>query len=225
MLSRCSRRFCSTRRRVDYGNGILGVEARGPEDSKTIAVVCGWMSATQRQLNPYLSWYHKHGIDTLSFSVGPSHVLNPKSATVHMEKVLDTILSVDPNKVVLHHFSVGGFLCGQALRIMASNPKKYGLLLDKKIKAQIYDSPPAISGVPTGLASHLFPEPKGIKLFLHTSVRKALSAYLAITKNTSGIEHQASSEAFHNNILQAPSLWFYSKSDVFLERPLRFRAG
>ena len=137
MFSRCFRRFCSTtRRRVDYGDGILGVEVLGPKDSKTIAVVCGWMSATQRQLNPYLSWYHKHGIDTLSFSVGTSHVLNPKSATVHMERVLDTILSVDPNKVVLHR-TVGGFLCGQALRIMASNREKYGLLLNEKIKASL----------------------------------------------------------------------------------------
>ena len=76
---------------------------------------------------------------------------------------------------------------------------------------QVYDSPPDISGVPIGLASHLFPEPR-ITTLLHTSVRKTLSGY-CINEKLFRCRYRASSEAFHNNILEVPSLWFYSKSD------------
>jgi hypothetical protein len=213
-VGRCSqRRFSTVRSKVDFGDGIILRKVSSEGDPKPIALVCGWMAATQRQMKTYLAWYHKHGIDTLSYSVGPKHVLNPKSASSHMQKVLDTTVSQNPKDIILHHFSVGGFLCGQALRIMASDREKYGHLIDEKIKVQIYDSPPDIRGIPVGLASHVFPEPKGMQVFLHASIRKTLDAYLTITENTAGVEYRASSEAFHNNILPAPSLWFYSLSD------------
>ena len=44
---------------------------------RPLCIVAGWMGAKERQLKPYLSFYHKRGIDTLSFAVGPNHVLFP----------------------------------------------------------------------------------------------------------------------------------------------------
>ena len=45
-------------------------------------------------------------------------------------------------------------------------------------------------------------------------VEMAISAYLALVKNTAGVEHRKASESFHTNYIGAPSLWFYSESDL-----------
>jgi hypothetical protein len=37
---------------------------------RTIAIVAGWMGAKEKQLKPYLKFYHDRGIDTISFAVG-----------------------------------------------------------------------------------------------------------------------------------------------------------
>lgn len=50
--------------------------------------MAGWMGAKERQMKPYLSFYHDKGIDTLSFAVGPNHVLFPNEAKKQMNSVL-----------------------------------------------------------------------------------------------------------------------------------------
>ena len=121
--------------------GIRLHRVDGDDSERPLAVVCGWLSSTERQLKPYLRWYHERGIDTISFSVGPRHVLQPDTALEHMRRVLDATLEAKASQVVMHFFSVGGFLCGQGLRVVAQDREKY-FPLEEKIIAQIYDSPP-----------------------------------------------------------------------------------
>ena len=59
--------------------------AEGPR--RPLAVLAGWLGANERQMKPYLSFYHKHGIDTLSFAVGPKHILFPEKAMHQMQMV------------------------------------------------------------------------------------------------------------------------------------------
>jgi alpha-beta hydrolase superfamily lysophospholipase len=46
-----------------------------------------------------------------------------------------------------------------------------------------------------------------------TVVEMAMKLYLTLSAKTAGVEHRASSAAFHTNYISAPSLWFYSRSD------------
>ena len=184
----------------------------GDGSERPLAVVCGWLSSTERQLKPYLRWYHERGIDTLSFSVGPGHVLQPDTALEHMRRVLDATLEAKAPQVVMHFFSVGGFLCGQGLRVVARNREKY-FPLEEKIIAQIYDSPPDFRGIPAGISSHMYPENTLASNTLRNVVKSGLNGFLSATKNGIGVEHRASSKAFHDNLIKAPALWFYSQSD------------
>ena len=197
--------------------------AIGGDDSKPrpLVVVAGWMGAKERQMRPYLNFYHDRNIDTISFAVGPNHVLFPEKAMEQMEAVLNTVSAAHtgeevplksnkqiakPSSVLFHHFSVGGFLFGQALIAMEkhSHLKKFPLA----IKAQIFDSPPDYQNIPKGISRSMGINGIGQKAIEHTA-----RAYLKLTENTSGVLHRASSSAFHNNHISAPALWFYSKAD------------
>ena len=99
---------------------------------RPLVIVAGWLGAKPKQLKPYLNFYHERNMDTISFAVGPHHVLDPKKGMAQMEKLLSTVtpqlgsdeekkdvIKIDePSALVFHHFSVGGYLYGQCLIAM-----------------------------------------------------------------------------------------------------------
>jgi len=179
---------------------------------RPLAVVIGWMGCKDSQIKRYLMHYHDHGFDTLSFAVGPKHIIYPELAMNQMKNVLDELIDNAALKksspdVLFHCFSVGGFLFGQCLRCMNDHPDKYGQY-KHLIKAQIFDSPPDMGSIAFGIS-------KGINLpiFLEKPTEKALDLYLALTKNTTGREYEESRQAFYRNDAKAPALWFYSRAD------------
>lgn len=176
------------------------------------------MGAKDSQLKSYLSFYHQHGYDTLSFAVGPKHVLFPDDAMSFMNSVITTALEVSnehikagnadkPLDVVFHSFSMGGYLFGQSLRCMAQNPDKFSTF-PSLIKAQVFDSPPDRQSIAIGISKSV-----GVGKPVEKMVEGMANMYLKATENTSGREHKAASEAFHSNYISAPSLWFYSYAD------------
>jgi len=186
--------------------------------SNPLAVVVGWMGAKDSQLKPYLSFYHAHGFDTLSFAVGPMHVLAPSKAQQYMNRVLNTALEIsyentktdnetDPKDIVFHSFSMGGYLFGQSLINIKNEPEKFGSL-ETLIKAQIFDSPPDYGSIAYGISRSVGTGGPVVKM-----VEKVAEGYLALTKNTAGVAHRAASQAFHENYLPAPALWYYSHAD------------
>mmetsp|Transcript_12603 Transcript_12603/g.27983 ORF Transcript_12603/g.27983 Transcript_12603/m.27983 type:complete len:270 (-) Transcript_12603:25-834(-) len=192
-----------------------------PGQQRKIAVICGWMGAKPRQLKVYEQFYHSHHFDTLSYAAGPQHVLRPQTATQLMTKVITEIntnrsaagsagagAGSGIEKVVFHQFSMGGFLFGQMLRVLKDGDKEMSREFLGKVKAQVFDSPPDFSGIAKGVSQSMGVGPP----FSHI-IHGLMLTYLAVTKNTAGVEHRAASAAFHNNYITAPSLWFYSKAD------------
>lgn len=177
-----------------------------PDESRPLIVVAAWMGATQKQLKPYLKFYHEKNFSTLSFAVGPHHVLFPNKAMSQMEQVVQNV-SENNRDVTFHHFSVGGFLYGQLLQVLKSDKFK-GENLERKIRGQIFDSPPDFMNISKGIARSM-----GMGGVVEALVERIARTYLALTYNTSGVLHRQSSAAFHGNKVSAPSLWFYSKAD------------
>jgi hypothetical protein len=208
-----------TPRSLGHGLKFRRVEnAAGQDDTAPVVVVVGWMGAKESQLKNYLNFYNDKGIHSLSFAVGPGHVLNPTKAMDFMTKVLDQVNDISqepvvrnaanvPRPVIFHCFSMGGYLFGQTLLAMQNNPEKYGQM-QRAIKAQIFDSPPDYNSIAFGISKSM-----GINGFMEKVVEKSAELLLSLTKDTIGKQHRASSEAFHNNYLPAPSLWYYSRAD------------
>jgi hypothetical protein len=176
-------------------------------------------------MRPYLNFYHDRNIDTISFAVGPNHVLFPEKAMEQMEAVLNTVAEANnsehspaggkkapgvkisrPSSILFHHFSVGGFLFGQALIAMQKHSHLHKF--PHHIKAQIFDSPPDYQNIPKGISRSM-----GIGGAAEKIIEKGARLYLKLTENSAGVMHRASSHAFHENSVPAPALWFYSKAD------------
>lgn len=197
---------------MKYSVGCGGINVAGGEQ-RPLVVMAGWMGAKESQLKPYLKFYHEKNFDALYFAVGPKHVLSPDSAMEHMEFVLSSVADNkgeigDPSKIVFHHFSMGGYLYGQALIAMQNNPEKFNKVKNK-ICAQIFDSPPDFNSIATGLSASIGINSVPIK----KAVAMAANAYLAATADNVGVKHRAASAAFHGNSTPAPALWYYSKAD------------
>lgn len=192
---------------------------------RPLVVIAGWMGAKERQMKPYLNFYHDRNIDTISFAVGPNHVLFPAKAMEQMEAVLGAVAASHshpegavqdkkkiskPSSILFHHFSVGGFLYGQA--IIAMQKHSHLKHVHSTIKAQIFDSPPDYQSIPKGISRSM-----GIGGVAEKMIEKCAQAYLKVTENSAGVMHRASSHAFHENSIDAPALWFYSKADNVCE--------
>ena len=183
---------------------------------RPLVIIAGWMGAKERQLKPYQKFYHDRGYDTLSFAVGPRMVLQPKMAQKQMDEILQVAylhneegkesMVHEPSCLLFHHFSVGGFLYGQALQAMSRIPELSGI--KDSIRAQIFDSPPDYMNIPTGISKSM-----GIGGPVEMIIEKLARLYLKLTENSAGVIHKAASHAFHENDTPCPSLWFYSKAD------------
>jgi len=182
------------------------------EGNRPMVVIAGWMGAKEKQLKPYLSFYHNKNIDTLSFAVGPKHVLFPSEAKKQMESVLGYVSDPEksgiktPSCIIFHHFSVGGFLYGLILLLLKDSNRFTNV--SAIIRAQIFDSPPDYKSIPKGIARSM-----GIDGIAENIIEFSARTYLKLSENYAGVLHRASSDAFHRNSIPAPSLWFYSKAD------------
>mmetsp|Transcript_9660 Transcript_9660/g.9446 ORF Transcript_9660/g.9446 Transcript_9660/m.9446 type:complete len:309 (-) Transcript_9660:47-973(-) len=198
---------------LSLGFDIKYQKASNNSKRRTCAVVAGWMGAKENQMKKYLTFYHSRGIDTLSFAVGPNHVLFPATAMEQMERVLKAVQNSSEDSqrpidsLIFHHFSVGGFLFGQMLRLFETNPQ-IAHQIKPLIKAQIFDSPPDFQNIAKGVSHSV-----GLGPPVSSIVELFLRGYLKVTENTAGVQHRAASKALHENKTPAPSLWFYSKSD------------
>lgn len=127
----------------------------GRGERRPVIVIGGWLGAKPHQLKAYQRFYHDRGCDTLSFAVGPQHVLLPDRATALMERVLERCLAPTGNEarpppaVAFHMFSVGGYCFGQMLRVLESRQRRFAAV-PELISAQVFDSPPDIAGIAKG---------------------------------------------------------------------------
>ena len=190
--------------------------ARNAAKKRPLVIIAGWVGAKERQLKPYQRFYHGRGYDTLSFAVGPRMVLQPTRAQKQMDEILqlaylhehykEQSIIHEPSCLLFHHFSVGGFLYGQALQAISRIPELSGI--KDSIRAQIFDSPPDYMNIPTGISKSI-----GIEGPIEVMIEKMARFYLKVTENSAGVIHRAASHAFHENDIPCPSLWFYSKAD------------
>ena len=205
-------RLSSQTTAIQLGDGITYRRCeKGTSEPRPLVIITGWVGSKESQLKSYIQFYHRHGIDTISLSLTPRHVLSPEKA---QDTIIDLLRIVHlqhdtvPNHsgLLFHHFSAGGFLYGQAL--MAFKAKSELASVRPTIRAQIFDSPPDYLNIPRGISKSV-----GAPRFLEMPIEIAVRGYLKLIEGSAGVLHKAASQAFHENDIPAPSLWFYSKDD------------
>lgn len=111
-------------------------------------------------------------------------------------------------QMVLHGFSVGGYIWGECLAEMEKDRQRYQTVVDR-IMGQIWDSAADISEIPIGVPKALFPRnPR-----LQTALRNYMLYHMKTFHEAATQHYIRSSQFFHMNYVHTPALFFVSKTD------------
>lgn len=145
----------------------------------------------------------------MHIKVEPLQLLWPQQAQKVVGQVADFVMdsSRSQQPILVHGFSVGGYLYGETIVKFTSDSERFHNMRDR-IRGQIFDSPVDFEGVPRGVGLAVTANP-----LLQKTIKASLDGYLRLFKNQVTQHYKRSSEMFHLNPLRSPSLVFYSKDD------------
>jgi len=177
---------------------------------RPLSVILSWLMSERKHILKYAQFYLDKGFDVLTVRITPGQLFWPTTGSQVVARDLLNIMSESTlyRPLMIHGFSVGGYLWGEVLNIMNQNPQKYQPLIEQ-ISGQIWDSVVDIEGIPVGAPKAIFPT--------NTVLRKSLEMYIkghmAAFHNTATKHYLQSSRCYHNSIVRAPSLFLCSLDD------------
>ncbi|XP_069132701.1 transmembrane protein 53-like [Argopecten irradians] len=189
------------------------LELRAPKQdgvvqhARPLMLLFGWMLAKRKHIQKYEEYYLNRGYNVMTVSASPLDILMPSRAQGIARKIIEQIeyKSRDAGRqpILLHGFSVGGYLIGE-LHVKLNTTKTIAREL---LVAQIFDSPVDVDGIPKGFSTDLTENPA-----LRVFIRSSLNLYMAIFKKNVS-KFVTASEAFKYNRYCVPSLFLYSTAD------------
>nr|CAD7410826.1 unnamed protein product [Timema poppensis] len=204
-------------------------------EGRPLVVLLAWLMAREKHLMKYASFYLEQGFDVLMVNTTPWQFLWPvkgsqcclfhRSAGVdhcpmrrddsfHTEKVvageLLEFLHLNKcyQKMLLHGFSVGGYMWGETLLKIIPEPQRYTHVVDR-IVGQIWDSAVDISEIPVGVPRAIFQR----NLVLQATAEKYIRYHMRTFHNAATQHYIRSSQMFYTNLVRAPALFLLSKTD------------
>lgn len=190
------------------------------KEKRPVVLLIGWLHSKAKHVQKYAQFYNMEGMHTISLTPRVGHVLNVPEAE-RLARALQDLLHQEhmvERPVVVHGFSVGGYLYGQYLHQL----QRCGLLHTdagadasaaaaskplSKIAGQVYDSPVDFDGIPFGISRAVTQNP-----LLQRSIQGAISLFLAL-RPTNRAAYTASANLFKANPFSTPTHIFYSHSD------------
>ena len=143
------------------------------------------------------------------FQVQVNQLLFPQKTQKMAEKVLDTVATEQSDRpLMVHGFSVGGYVFGEFLVKMLQNPEKYANI-PPRLQGLIFDSVVDMNGIPVGVSKAATQNRAYQKI-----IESALSLHL---KTPSAKHYDLSSATFKENAFEIPSLLMYSHKDPVVE--------
>ncbi|KAK9752707.1 Eukaryotic protein of unknown function (DUF829) [Popillia japonica] len=202
---------------------------------RPLVVMPTWLMAKEKHINKNAKFYLDYGFDVLNIRLQVWQLLLPTKGTwqlllptknlkrspwflnwwANILKFLEA--NQDYSPLVVHGFSIGGYLWGEALVQMKSDKTRYQPITDK-FSGQIWDSVTDITQIPVGTPTAMFPNNK----ILQAILRLYLVFHMKAFDKIATCHYRKSRDAFFENILNVPTLIFGSKIDpVATEETLR----
>ncbi|EGD82057.1 hypothetical protein PTSG_02739 [Salpingoeca rosetta] len=215
MLWRQTRRICiATARQVlsdvkrKYGQDLFLHEATTrPEADRPVVLMIGWLLSKRNHIQKYADWYADRGIHTVSMLPRPKHCLDMKQASAAASSLLHLVTSPPfrGHPLLIHGFSVGGFLYGRYL-MEATQHSEYEDIA-ACTRGQILDSVVDLEGIPYGVSAATFKNPLVRRLS-----QAFLEGLMAMSPGRMGV-YRASSSIFKANPMRTPTHVMYSHVD------------
>ncbi|XP_076675965.1 transmembrane protein 53-like lethal (2) k09913 isoform X1 [Andrena cerasifolii] len=192
-------------------------------ENRPLLVMLTWLLAKRRNVMKYANLYMDQGFDVAVVSMTPWQLLWPvKGSRVVAADLLDFLIQhEDYQQILLHGFSVGGYMWGEVLDLIERDRQKYGNVIDRII-GQVWDSLADVSELSIGTPRAVFPKNE----MLQNMLRKYLEYHMKTFQKQSTQYYVRSSQLFHSNSVHSPALFFISNTDPVgtLTNNLRVRA-
>ncbi|XP_052871711.1 uncharacterized protein LOC128277306 [Anopheles cruzii] len=180
------------------------------QPQKPAVLIISWLNARQKHLLKYAKLYTDQGFDVFATQITPWQLLWPVKGTQLVAADIVKFLKNNDftNGLILHGFSVGGYLWGECLVHIARDLANYQVVLDR-VKGQIWDSAADITEISVGVPTALFPR----NPTLQNALRKYMIYHLKTFHEPATSHYIRSSQMFHTNLLRCPALFLVSKTD------------
>lgn len=175
---------------------------------RPLTILLSWLMSKDSHVKKFVNIYNDLGFDVLKLRISPLDLLRPQTGSqVVAENMLD-FLHKNPrhSTILVHGFSVGGYLFCESLNKVEKNMSKHGELMDRFV-GQIWDSAVDIYGIPNGV-SKAVTNNETLQVYLYKYIEWFIN-----TQKESRRSYEAASNKMHEGFLQVPSLFFMSKSD------------
>ncbi len=112
------------------------------------------------------------------------------------------------DKMVLHGFSVGGYVWAECMVHMNRDLQKYQKLINR-FKGQVWDSTIYFVEIPIGFSKAVIPNNK----FLQTKLQKYIEFHLRLFEQSVTRHFRLTHQTFRENLIKTPALFIVSKVD------------
>lgn len=178
--------------------------------NRPLCVMINWLLARQKHVMKYATLYLEQGFDVLSVSCTPWQLMWPvKGSQLVAGDLLKFITTNDAHStLMIHGFSVAGYIWGELCVHALRDPKTYQPVLDR-VSCQVWDSAADISEISIGVPKAIFPKNHLMQKTLQAYMEYHMKAF----QDAATRHYVRSSQMFHTNACRAPALFLLSKSD------------
>ncbi|XP_015515384.1 uncharacterized protein LOC107221045 [Neodiprion lecontei] len=179
-------------------------------EGRPLLVILSWLLSKRKHIMKFANFYMEQGFDVVTVSISPWQLIWPVKGSRLVAADLLAFLEQNQNyrQVLLHGFSVGGYMWGETLDLIINNRQKYDPVIER-IVGQIWDSAADISEISIGTPLAVFPN----NAMLQGVMKKYLEYHLATFHKQATQYYIRSSQLFHTNLVHAPALFLVSKTD------------
>ncbi|KAL4718639.1 hypothetical protein ACJJTC_017471, partial [Scirpophaga incertulas] len=180
------------------------------QPEKPLCILINWLLARQKHVMKYASLYLEQGFDVVSVSCTPWQLMWPTKGSQLVAEDLIKFMTHNGKEhpLVVHGFSVGGYIMGEVFVHVMKNKELYQPTLDRVV-AQVWDSAADISELSIGVPAAVFPKNK----IMQKTLRAYMEYHLKTFHEAATVHYIRSSQLFHTNLCRAPALFLLSRSD------------
>ncbi|XP_072945585.1 uncharacterized protein [Epargyreus clarus] len=178
--------------------------------NRPTCIMINWLLARQKHVMKYANLYLEQGFDVVSVSCTPWQLMWPLKGSQLVADDLIKLMAANENDqpMVVHGFSVGGYLWGEVCAHVMKDRDRYQPILDR-IAAQVWDSAADITEITIGVPAAVFPKNK----IMQKTLRAYMEYHLKTFHDAATSHYIRSSQLFHTNLCRAPALFLLSASD------------
>ncbi|XP_065089429.1 transmembrane protein 53-like [Ochlerotatus camptorhynchus] len=176
---------------------------------KPLVLMLAWLQASEKHLAKYAEFYIEQGFEVLVAHISPWQLMWPVHGSQAVANdIVKFMRNNDLNRgVVLHGFSVGGYLWGECL-VKINEDESNKPVLDK-IKGQIWDSAADITEIPVGVPHAVLPK----NPTLQSALRGYITYHLKLFHEEATQYYEKCNNLYFYEPARCPALLLVSKTD------------